>query len=272
MVDLAIIIVSHQMRGLVKNCLKSIYQNIASANFSQQIIVVDNFGQDKLKQLLQEKFPSVKYLYTDNKGYSQAINLGLKNCPARYYLVCNPDIMIPGPHSLNKLYHFIEANSQAGLVAPKLVNPDGTVQLTARKFPSLWQPLFSRTVLGRTKFGKKKLREFLMFNQDHKQVKNVDWILGAFMLLRQEALRAVNYFDERYFLYFEDTDLCRQLHLHRWQVIYYPEVEIIHYHGRSSADVFGLKAILTNPITRIHIYSWLKYLGKYKFQALPQYE
>lgn len=269
MQDLNIIIISHAMRGLVKNCIKSLEESLVNNGLNYQITVIDNYKKDDLTELINKKFPRINLLQIANKGLSNAINQGIKSIASKYYLVLNPDVMILQKKAIKLLYDFMEINTQVGLVAPKLINPDKSIQYSTRRFPSFLIPLYSRTILGRLPNAKKQMREFLMIEWDHQTAQPVDWILGAVMFIRKQALDQIGLFDERYFMYVEDTDFCRTLWENNWQVYYYPQVEMIHYHERGSANIQGLKGIFLNPLTRIHIASWIKYFYKFH-QAKPK--
>lgn len=264
MLDLGIIIICHRMRGLVKNCLKSLEPSLIKSGLNYKIIVIDNYQKDHIKELIKEKFPQVKLIQIPNRGLSNAINQGLKSITSQYYLILNPDVMVLQDQAIKTLFNFMETHPQIGLVAPKLINPDKTIQFSVRCFPTFLMPLYSRTILGRFNFAKKQLRKFLMIDHHHNKVQAVDWILGAVMFIRRVAIEQVGSFDERYFMYVEDTDFCRTLWENNWQVYYLPEVEMVHYHERGSANIQGLKGILFNSLTRIHIISWLKYFWKFR--------
>jgi GT2 family glycosyltransferase len=133
----------------------------------------------------------------------------------------------------------------------------------------LFTPFYRRTPLGRTKRGQKDLDRFLIKDFDHRSERSVDWLLGSFLFIRAEALAEVGLFDERFFLYFEDTDLCRRFWRAGWKVVYWAEAKIIHNHYRLSARLPWYKFFL-NSAARHHIISWLKYLGKWGWRPKQQ--
>ena len=258
--NLSIIILNYKTRGLLKQCLKGI--QLFDLNLDYEIIVVDNNSCDGTIEMMKDEFTQIKLIASlVNKGYAGGMNLGIKEAKGKYLLLLNTDIAILD-NSIRKLYDFMEAHPKAGLAGPKLLNPDGTTQLSCYRFPSFLIPIYRRTPLGKLPFTKKILRKYLMLDWDHKQSKTVDWILGACMIVRKEAINKVGRMDERFFLYFEDIDWCRRFWQNSYEVYYIADVELVHYHKRESAENPGLKGVFSYP-TRIHIASWLKYFAKH---------
>ena len=258
--ELSIIILNYRMRGLVKNCLKAIFESVV--NFPFEVIVVDNDSRDEVEQLIQTRFPQVKFIQTGaNLGMGGGNNVGIRAAQGKYILILNPDIIV-FPDSFQKLYDFIESRPDAGLVSPRLLNPDKTLQHTCYRWHRLITPLCRRTFVGKTSFGRKELERFLYLDWDHATTREVDWIQGSFFLLPKVVLDKVGLFDDRYFMYFEDTDLCRRVWQAGFKVIYCAAAEVIHLHRKQSADG-GLFALLTNKLTRIHVRSWVRYMKKW---------
>jgi N-acetylglucosaminyl-diphospho-decaprenol L-rhamnosyltransferase len=157
----------------------------------------------------------------------------------------------------------MENNLKVGVVGPKQFNPDGTVQDTCFRWPGLLTPLYRRTPLGKIGLAKKDLDRFLYKDYNKNEAREVDWLLGSFLFCRAEALRRVGAFDERFFIYFEDTDLCRRFWRGGWQVVYNPEVAITHNHKRQSAKTPWYK-FFQNKASLHHLASWVKYLWKWR--------
>jgi GT2 family glycosyltransferase len=234
-----------------------------------ETIVVDNASGDGTAKMVREEFPEVKFIQAENnQGFSAGYNLGIREAKGRYLLLLNPDIAVLNNAILN-MYEFMEANSRVGLAGPKLLNPDGKVQMSAMTFPSFWTPLYRRTFLGKLPFARKAMREYLMSDWDHGENRPVDWVLGGCMIVRKEALDKVGLLDERFFLYFDDIDWCRRFWQAGWQVYYIAEAEMVHYHRRESAENPGLRGLFSYP-KRTHIVSWVKYFLKYLNKSLPQ--
>ncbi|MBI5076990.1 glycosyltransferase family 2 protein [Candidatus Falkowbacteria bacterium] len=259
--ELSVIILNYKMRGLVKNCVKAILES--NLNVPYEIIVVDNNSKDGLEEFLKEKFPSVRFIQTGkNLGMGAGNNAGIRAAQGEHIAILNPDIFV-FPDSLTKLLEYLKANPDVGLVAPKLLNPDRGLQYTCYRWHKFWTPLFRRTALARLWFAKKELARFLMNDWQHETTREVDWIQGSCWLLPKKVFDEIGFFDERFFMYFEDTDFCRRVHQAGKKIVYLAEAAVIHLHRRQSADG-GLGNILTNRLTRIHIKSWLKYMLKWR--------
>ena len=259
--DISIIIVNYKSRDLTLNCLKSI-KNADWPGLDYEIIVVDNYSGDlrgdDLKQLGDIKF----IMNGQNIGLGAANNLGIKQARGKYIVIINPDT-IAAKDVFIKLFEYMENNPKAGVVGPKQFNPDETLQDSCFRWPSLFTPIFRRTPLGKISLAKKDLDRFLYKDYNKESIKEVNWLLGSFLFCRGEALRQAGMYDEKFFLYFEDTDLCKRFWLGGWKVVYYPGARIIHNHIRQSAKTPWYK-FFSNKATWHHLASWARYLWKWK--------
>jgi len=264
--DVSIIIVNYRSMGLLKQCLKNISRLQLPLSF--EIIVVDNASHDQSANMVATLFPTVHYVQLpDNRGYSVGVNSGLRVAQGRYRLILNPDIAIFG-HELERMVEFMDSSPEIGVVGPKLINPDGSLQYTCYNFPSFFMPLYRRTFLGQLPWVKRRLADYLMTWWDHSRNRDVDWLLGGCLLIRATALQQIGLLDERFFMYFEDVDFCRQCWQRGWRVTYFADSEIVHYHQRSSAEQWWPTAMFSLT-SREHIKSWLKYFAKYIGAPLP---
>ena len=260
--DISIIIVYYKSEEITKNCLKSIKQADLSG-FSYEIIVVNNSAEDKqAEQEFKEIIPGIKFIQSEkNLGMGKGNNLGIKQAQGDFILILNADIIVK-KGAIETLFNFIKNDSNIGLVAPKLLNSDNSLQISCFRFPKFWIPIVRRTFLG--KFFKNYLDEFIMADFDRNNIREVDWIMGSCFLARKEALKKIGNFDPRYFMYLEDVDLCRSLWAAGYKVFYNPESEIIHDHGRASAKEKWYLAPFKNKLAQEHIKSWLRYFWKWK--------
>jgi hypothetical protein len=160
------------------------------------------------------------------------------------------------------MHELMEADPEIGLAGPKQYYPDKTAQDSCFRWYGLLTPFYRRTFLGRTKFGQKDLDRILMKDYNKESGLAVDWLLGSFLFCRRSVLDKIGLFDERFFMYFEDADLCRRCWAAGFKVYYFPEAEIIHNHIRQSAQDPWYKFFL-NKLSVIHIASWIKYLKKW---------
>ena len=231
--DLSIIIVNYNVKEFLQNLLHSIDK--ASLNISHEIIIVDNASDDGSVELISEKFPSVKLIAnTENLGFGKANNQALEIASGKYLLLINPDTIV-SEDTLDKMIRFFEDNSEAGLAGCKILNPDGSLQLACRRsFPGPWTSFCKVTGLS-TLFPKSKL--FARYNLtylDEDKTYEVDAISGSFMMMRKETYDKVGGFDEEFFMYGEDLDLCYRIQQAGFKVFYSHTTQIIHYKGEST--------------------------------------
>lgn len=260
-VELSILIVYMDGARLVRQTLRNL-RRIAPA-VPYEILVIDNNAKTGFGKILRKEFPEIRYIPMDkNRGFGTAMNVGIQAAKGEMVFIFNPDLA-PEVGSFEKLVTYIRSHEDVGMVGPRLQNPDGTLQYSSFTHPTLLIPALRRTFLGKTAWGKNILAAFQMRDQDHAVAQNVDWIMGSAMLARRADLLALGGFDERFFMYYEDADLCRRVHEMGKRVVYFPEARMIHYHRRATADGSFIRQIL-NPLTWQHIRSALVYAKKYR--------
>lgn len=267
MFDINIVIVTYKMKADLAKCFDSFLPDLPDPNINVNVTVVDNASGDGLGDWLKEKYPNVKFiLQPGNVGFGKSQNAGIQAAEAKYYFVLNPDTyFFPGQNTIKRLYDFMDAHPKIGMIGPKMIYPDGSLQHSCYRFPTFWQPLYSRTVLGAREKGQGKKGKFLMKDFDHNKTQPVDWIMGSAMFVRGEAVAQVGGFDDSFFMYYEDSDWCRRFWEAGWPVYYVHDIVIEHRHGRGSAKVSGiLKALIKNRLARVHLTSWLKYMWKWR--------
>lgn len=254
--EISIIINNYKTKGLLKQCLKGILAFPSAVPY--EIIVIDNNSRDGSAELVKENFPIVKLIEAkENLGHHKGNNSGVKNSSGKYILISNTDIAFLD-NSIDKVYQFMEAHPEAALVGPRLKNPDGSIQSSCLRFPGKLVPIYRRTFLGQMPFARKKLDDYLMADFNHQETKEVDWILGACVMVRREAIEKVGLMDEDLFLYFGDVAWCKKFWEAGYKVYYFAGTDIVHYHKRESAQ-----SGFFSKIFWIHIFDWFKYLKKY---------
>ncbi len=231
--DLSIIIVNYNVKEFLQNLLHSIEK--ASSNITKEIIVVDNASDDGSIEFINEKFPKVKLIANNvNLGFGKANNIGFKQATGKFILLINPDTIV-AEDTLEKMIRFIETNKDAGLAGCKILNPDGTLQLACRRsFPGPWTS-FTKVIGLSSLFPDSKL--FACYNLTYlneNQTYEVDAISGSFMMMRKEVYEKVGGFDEQFFMYGEDLDLCYRIQKSGFKVYYVHTAQIIHYKGEST--------------------------------------
>ena len=208
-------------------------ESFLACRLTDRLFVIDNSPTDEARK----NFTSTKITYIfsgANLGYGKAHNLALRECvkTSLYHLVLNPDVYFD-PAILEKLFYFMEENLQAGLVMPKVLYPDGTLQRICKLLPTPMN-LATRRFIPFSEIIFKKMNDFYEMNfTKYHSIMNVPFLSGCFMFLRTAALQEVGFFDERFFLYAEDTDLSRRIH-RKFKTLFYPSAEIRHIHARGS--------------------------------------
>ncbi len=265
--DVSIIIVHTFEKEMIRQTLRSIRR--AAPKVSYEILLVDNNPRAGMKDVLDVEFSEVRYFKNQkNLGFGSAMNVGAREAKGRYIFIFNPDIVVP-EGSIEGLVTYMDTHKDVGMCGPRLINPDGGLQFSSYRLPNLWIPVYRRTPLGRFPFAKKAVANYLMYDFDHAHEQPVDALIGAAMFCRAEMLRDVGLFDEDFFLYYEDNDLCRRFWEKGYRVMYFPGVSMTHYHRRATADG-GLLKQLMNRMTWIQIHSALKYAKKYRGKSNPR--
>ncbi|HPF70271.1 MAG TPA: glycosyltransferase [Candidatus Krumholzibacteria bacterium] len=230
---LAIVIVHYNTSGDLERCLESLAANAPAA--PHRVVVVDNASRDDGLADVHRRFPDCTWIFnTENAGYAKGCNQGIAAVDAAYHLLLNPDVVaLPGP--LDALLAFADAHPRAGIVGPQLLNEDGSIQDSCRRFYTFRTLLLRRTFFGKLFPDSETVRRHLMRDFDHRAARPVDWILGGCLLARREAVARTGAMDERFFLYFEDVDWCYRMWQAGFEVVYSPEARFIHRHRRASA-------------------------------------
>ena len=229
---LSICIVTWNCRDLVLDCLRSIYEQ--AQEIGAEIIVVDNASSDGTVEAIAQHFPNVRIIANRvNRGFAAANNQAIAVARGELIFLLNPDTVVP-PGALSKLIEVARGNPEAGGIGPRLLNPDGSLQPSCRRFPNPWAAIFRNTLLGRLFPSNRWTREYLMEEWPHDQVREVDWVSGAAMLIRRAAIEQIGALDEGYFWGSEDVDFCKRLWDAGWKVIYTPEPAIVHRIGGST--------------------------------------
>jgi len=265
-VNVSIIIISYNSRSVLKSCLESIQRQRYSGDL--EIIVVDNNSHDGTPDLVAAEFPEVILLaQKENYGYSRGVNLGIRQARGDYFLILNPDTVVK-EDSIGKLVAFMEGQPDAGIAGSKLVFHDGNLQYSCRRFYTWKVLLLRRTPLGKIFKNSKAVSDHLMLDYDHETTREVDWLLGACMLVRRSAVESVGLMDERFFLYFEDVDWCYRMKQNGWRVYYCPDSEVIHDYARESAHSVVNRSFIAHLASLIRYYekwdSILYFIKKYR--------
>lgn len=240
MIDLSVVILSWNVRDLLRQCLDSVINSPHPT--ATEIIVVDNASNDGSAELVRAEFPQVKLIVnTVNRGYTGGNNDGIAAATGRYVLILNPDTRVVG-HALSTLVEYADAHPDVGVVGPQLLNLDGSVQSSRRRFPTLMTGLFESTWL-QSLAPRRVLRDYYLQDRPDDVIQEVDWVTGACLLVRREAIQQVGGLDEGFFMYSEELDWCRRIKQAGWKIVYLPQAQVIHYVGQSSDQVAAQRHI-----------------------------
>lgn len=235
MVDISVIIVSWNAKHFLDACLHSLYST--EIDYTLETIVVDNASTDGAPDLVEEKYQRVKVIRNKtNLGFAKANNIGLAESKGEYVCLINSDVVILGDCIKSMLAHMM-LNAEIGILGPKILNSDYSLQLTCRKFPSLWDSFCRALALDKI-FGRYEIfGRHLMSSWAHNETREVDYISGCFMMARRVAVEMVGFLDDKFYFYAEDRDWCKRFWLAGWKVVYFPDALAIHHlYGSSGKD------------------------------------
>jgi GT2 family glycosyltransferase len=226
MADVSAIVVTHNAAEWVERSLGSL------EGAGAEVIVVDNASTDGTPGLVREKFPEARVIEQENKGFGAGNNAGMRAASGRYYLLLNPDAWLT-EGALEKLVAFADEHPEAAVVGPRLLNPDGSLQRSVRGYPSPWRIATEYFFLRKLGPRTHALNAFFGEQFDHESTREAEYLFGACMLVRREAVDAVGGFDEDFFLMSEEVDWCYRFREAGWKVLFYPGAEVFHVVGAS---------------------------------------
>ena len=288
--DLAVVIVSWNVEPLLRRCLHAIFAQYTKVNnyLSNRwhIIVVDGASTDGSPEMVRDAFPHVQLITNDeNVGFTRGNNQGLRalgfqdgvidaashrqedsglaaraqviSRQPRYVLLLNPDTEVAAG-AIPDMMAYLDEHADVGLIGPKLIYPDGSIQSSRRRFPSLLTAFFESTLLQQWWPKNPIAKSYYMSDLPESMTHEVDWVVGACMMVRGEAIESAGLFDENFFMYSEEMDWCRRIKNAGWKVIYLPEAEVLHHEGKSSEQVVPARHI---HFQRSKIHYFRKYHG-----------
>jgi GT2 family glycosyltransferase len=253
--DLSTVIVHYRAPDILIDCLEAL--EASAQGLAHETVVVDNDPESGVSQRLAHGFPAVRVLVNPvNVGFSRGVNQGIAVTSGEFVLVLNPDCLLD-PDAIGILHRYARAHARNGIVGPQLRNRDGSLEYSARAFPSASAFLFNRYSLLTRLFPKNRFsRRYLLTDWDHASLRDVDWLSGACLLVRREAIAAVGPMDEGFFMFNEDVDWCRRMKNGGWTVTYAPEARAVHDVGASR------KRVATRVILERHR-GMIRYFHKY---------
>jgi len=231
-----IVIVTYKCYGNLERCIASVYSDRVSRELIQDIFVVDNAPSPAYWEGPPELFDDVIIVRNRrNIGFARAANLGIIRGSAPYVLLLNPDTIVHR-NMIARSVTFMDKQPKVGIMGPRVLNSDGSVQGSARSFPTPFSALFGRNTLLTKWFANNPMscKNVLTSGSDGTTPMEVDWVSGACMMVRRKAIDDVGFMDERFFMYWEDADWCKRMWESRWKVVYFPKASMVHYVGGSS--------------------------------------
>ena len=216
-------------------------------------IVVDHGSTDGTLVLVRERFPDATVVEQENKGFGAGNNAGMRVATGRWFLLLNSDAWLE-PGALDRLVEFAEAHADAAVVGPRLLNPDRTLQRSVRGFPSVWRIATEYLFLRKLAPRSRALNAFYAGGFDHDEPREAEFLMGSVLLVRREAVHAVGGFDERYFMFSEETDWCYRLREAGWKIWFFPEAEAVHVGGATTTQNWG-------PMFREQVRGHLRFLS-----------
>jgi N-acetylglucosaminyl-diphospho-decaprenol L-rhamnosyltransferase len=251
--DLAVVVVNYNTGDYLARCLRSAFEAAGDARL--EVVVVDNDSRDgSVERALEGNGRARLIRNGSNRGFAAAANQGIRATTAPFVLLLNPDAEIVAG-TLGGFLKIARERPRAGVIGPVIKDPDGSVYPSARRIPSFGTAL-GHAFLSPFIPGNRFSRTYTMAEWDRRTERRVQWVSGSCCLLRREALEEVGLFDEGYWLYVEDVDLCTRLHGAGWEVRFCPELEVAHVGGISTAG--------SKRMTLEHSRSIYRYFVKYR--------
>lgn len=241
---LSIIIVNHNAKNFLRQCLTSLYGLEGSLSF--EIIVVDNKSLDGSCAMIRQDHPQVHLIENrENVGFAKGNNIGIKESQGEYILLLNSDTKVVD-NAIEKLVEFLDGHSDVAVVTSRLVYPNMTDQGVARMFPTPMNALFGRrSLLTRLFPNNKYSKRYMISRRNHSEEPfEVDWVSGACLMVRKKVIEDVGLLDERFFMYWEDADLCFRVKQKNWKIYCIPEAIVIHFEGKSSQEQKNSRMII----------------------------
>src|SRR5215210_956384 len=248
MADVSVVVVTYNALPWVERALESVR--------GHETIVVDHGSTDGTLELVRERFPDARVVEQENKGLGGGSNAGMRIASGDWFLLLNSDAWAVGD-AVERLVAFAEANPEAGVVGPKLLNPDGTLQRSVRGFPTLWRLATEYLFLRKLAPRSRALNAFYGGGFAHDRPLEAEFLMGSVLLVRREAADTVGLFDEDFFMFSEETDWCYRFRQAGWKVLFTPDAEFVHVGGATTRQNWG-------PMFREQVRGHVRFLAKHR--------
>jgi len=231
MADVTAVTVAYNGLPWIERCLESLA--------GVETILVDHGSTDGTLELVREKFPEVRVVEQGNSGYGAGLNAGFRIASGRYWLPINSDAWVEGD-AVERMVAFADEHPEVAVVCPRLRNQDGTLQRSVRGFPTLWRVATEYFFLRKLAPRSRALNTYYAGWFGHDEPREIEWAMGPCFLVRRDAADAVGFFDESFFMFWEETDWLYRFHRAGWKVWFLPEAEVVHVGGATHGGrMFG---------------------------------
>lgn len=260
----SIILINYNGHKFLETCLNSILEKVQCTNY--EVIIVDNSSVDDSVEIIQNNFPMFKLICSKNNlGFGKANNLAVKQSRGEYLLFLNTDTILT-ENTLKILSEYLKENEDVAVIGSRITFQDGSYQLSCGNLPNLVVELFDK--IRYTLDNKWHSLFSNLHDRKYSKVQEVGWLTGACLMMRRDVFEQIGGFDENFFMYFEDKDICKRVKELGYKVVYYPKTTIIHLLGGSS---HGIKKSVNKHYRDSQLYYYQKHLGKFQTNVLKLY-
>lgn len=258
MIDLSIVIISWNVKDFLQKCLQTIYAS--QHHLTLEVFVVDNASTDGTARMVEQEFSSVVLIANkQNRGFAAANNQAIAKSTGRYLLALNPDTELAAD-TLQRMVDFMDQNKTVGIAGCQHRNPDASLQPSVRRLPTVSAMLLIISKLAKLWPKATSLRTYLALDFDYQKTQPVEQVAGSFFLMRREMIEKVGSFDERFFIWFEEVDLCQRAARAGWPVWYCADAWIVHHGGSSFKQQLAVRK------QALFFKSAMRYFKKHGFQ------
>ena len=241
--DVSVCMVTHNTQEVLRASLVSLFQSNGQSTF--EVSIVDNHSKDGTLEMLRSEYPQIQLICLDhNAGYTHPMNLALRAARGRYLMQLNPDTLV-SPGMLDGLLAYMDTHPEVGIVTPKVINQNGTLQKQCRRSDARpWDVFTYFTGLSHLFPKSRTFAGYLMTYRGENEIHEAEAVSGSCMLIRRAVVDQIGYLDEVFFAYQEDTDFCFRARHAGWKIVYMPKVSLIHYGGQGGSRVHPYRGIL----------------------------
>jgi N-acetylglucosaminyl-diphospho-decaprenol L-rhamnosyltransferase len=264
MLDISLVLVNYNGSDFIDDCLNSIDRVFDCCD--REVIIIDNFSTDDSVKIVKDNFPQFKLITSQvNLGFSKANNLAVKYSQGNHLLFLNTDTILT-ENTPQILSDYLNQNPNVGAVGSRITFEEGSYQLSAGKLPNLAIELWDKIKYGLDRRWHQLFSG--IYDRQYSTIREVGWLTGACLMIRRDVFEQIGGFDESFFMYFEDKDICKRVRDAGFKVVYYPETSLIHLLGGSSQ---GIKKSVNTYYRDSQLYYYQKHLGKFQTEILKLY-